>query len=157
MEQIKLSENQLRGIIAESVKKVLAEDYYDDWRKKYEKKPRKGFDSDSVHSTIKMMTPQCQNPRKGFDSDSVHKVIKGMMKEGDDTLDWDYAAPYLQLDKQQMSDPFGWLQSQGSVNVRAILKQMNLDERMIDCLLRNYCPDESKLSSEYRKKSHTSI
>ena len=83
---IKLSESQLRKIIAESVKKVLAEDYYSDWKKKYEKKPRKGFDSDSVHSTIKMMTPQCQNPRKGFDSDSVHKVIKGMMGEG---TSWD--------------------------------------------------------------------
>lgn len=83
---VKLSESQLRGMIAECVKKVLAEDYYDDWKKKYEKKPRKGFDSDSVHSTIKMMTPQCQNPRKGFDSDSVHKVIKGMMGEG---TSWD--------------------------------------------------------------------
>ena len=62
----------------------------------------------------------------------------------DNSKNNDYRAPYLQLDKQQMSDPFGWLQSQGSVNVRAILKQMKLDDRMIDCLLKNYCPDESK-------------
>ena len=62
----------------------------------------------------------------------------------DNSRNNDYRAPYLQLDKQQMSDPFGWLQSQGSVNARAILKQMKLDDRMIDCLLRNYCPDESK-------------
>jgi hypothetical protein len=76
---IKLSESQLRGMIAECMKKVLSEKYS---YQKYGKKSN-GLDSDSVHSTIKMMTPQCQNPRKGFDSDSVHKVIKGMM--GEDT------------------------------------------------------------------------
>ena len=44
-----------------------------------------------------------------------------------------------QLNSQQMSDPFGWLQSQGA-DVRAILRKMNYDDRMIDCLLMNKCP-----------------
>lgn len=48
--------------------------------------------------------------------------------------------PWLNLNKEQMADPFGWLQSQGSINVRAILKSMKYDDRVIDCLINNKCP-----------------
>ena len=47
----------------------------------------------------------------------------------------DYRAPWLKLNKEQMSDPFGWLLSQRSVNVREILQQMGYDDRQIDLLL----------------------
>lgn len=49
--------------------------------------------------------------------------------------------PWLKLNKQQMADPFGWLQSQ-NVNVRALLKQMKLDDRWIDNILRGNPPRE---------------
>ena len=47
----------------------------------------------------------------------------------------DYRAPWLKLNKEQMSDPFGWLLSQRSVNVMEILQQMGYDDRQIDLLL----------------------
>ena len=58
---IKLNENTLRQIVAESVRKVVEEDYYEDWKKKYEKKQRKGFSPKDADRTVKMMAAIAKN------------------------------------------------------------------------------------------------
>ena len=47
----------------------------------------------------------------------------------------DYRAPWLRLNKEQMSDPFGWLLSQRNIDVRAILLKMGYNDRQIGFLL----------------------
>ena len=49
--------------------------------------------------------------------------------------DNDYRAPWLKLNKEQMSDPFGWLLSQRNINVRAILHKMGYNDKQIGYLL----------------------
>lgn len=49
--------------------------------------------------------------------------------------DNDYRAPWLRLNKEQMSDPFGWLLSQRNIDVRAILLKMGYNDRQIGFLL----------------------
>ena len=46
-----------------------------------------------------------------------------------------YHAPWLKLNNEQMSDPFGWLLSQREIDVRAILHQMGYDDKQISSLL----------------------
>ena len=60
---VKINENTLRKIVAESVKKVLEEDYYEDWKKKYETKQRKGFSTKDADSTVKMMARIAKNKK----------------------------------------------------------------------------------------------
>lgn len=47
----------------------------------------------------------------------------------------DYRAPWLRLNKEQMSDPFGWLLSQRNIDVRAILLKMGYNDKQIGFLL----------------------
>ena len=47
----------------------------------------------------------------------------------------DYRAPWLRLNKEQMSDPFGWLLSQRNIDVMAILLKMGYNDRQIGFLL----------------------
>ena len=49
--------------------------------------------------------------------------------------DNDYRAPWLKLNKEQKSDPFGWLLSQRHIDVRAILLKMGYNDRQIGFLL----------------------
>ena len=46
-----------------------------------------------------------------------------------------YHAPWLKLNNEQMSDPFGWLLSQREIDVSAILHQMVYDDKQISLLL----------------------
>ena len=46
-----------------------------------------------------------------------------------------YRTPWLKLNNEQMSDPFGWLLSQREIDVRAILHQMGYDDKQISLLL----------------------